>query len=167
MQLGFPQDLLAAIFTLYERVLARFRDGPGLSQTVHNTIGVKQGCSLSPILFALYIDHLEHIIREEGGDGCPLADAVIRILLYADDVVLISSSAAGLQRHLDILHSFCVTWGLTVNLQKTKIMVFNTNRQTLQTLHFLYDSQPVEIVTSYTYLGVLFTGPLLRFRPAA
>ena len=44
-----------------------------------------------------------------------------------DDVVLLASSAAGLHRHLDVLLSFCTTWGLSVNLEKTKVMVFNTN----------------------------------------
>ena len=59
LQLCFPSDILAAVVTIYERVLARFRDHPSLSPPIHSTIGVKQGCPLSPTLFALYIDELE------------------------------------------------------------------------------------------------------------
>ena len=110
IQLGLPQDILAAVMVLYERVLARFRDGSGFSPSVCSTVGVKQGCPLSPTLFALLIDDLERVIREEDGDGCPLAGVIIPILLYADDIVLLSSSASGLQRQLDTLQSFCHTW---------------------------------------------------------
>ena len=38
--------------------------------------------------------------------------------------MLLSPTKEGLQQHLDLLHRFCQTWALTVNLSKTKIMVF-------------------------------------------
>lgn len=96
-----------------------------------------------------------------------MAHLLIPILLYADDIVLLSGTPEGLQRHLDVLHHYCTTWGLSVNLAKTKVMVFNTNRQSLHNHTFTYDGQPIDIVTSYTYLGVLFTSPRLGFRQAA
>ena len=45
-------------------------------------------------------------------------------LLYADDLVLISKSADGLQKVLSILEKFCNEWLLSVNLKKTKVMIF-------------------------------------------
>ena len=83
---------------------------------------------MSPTLFGLYIDELETTIRTLGGADLSLAEAVIQILLYADDVVLLSSSATGLQRHLDGLQVFYDTHDLKVNLGKTKVMIFNTFR---------------------------------------
>jgi hypothetical protein len=49
----------------------------------------------------------------------------VSCLLYADDLVLISESAIGLQNSLNILSCYCDKWKLTVNLDKTKIMIFN------------------------------------------
>jgi hypothetical protein len=45
--------------------------------------------------------------------------------MYADDIILLSSTAEGLQAKLDILDSYCNDWCLTVNPTKTKIFVFN------------------------------------------
>ena len=47
----------------------------------------------------------------------------ILILLYADDVLLISESANGLHNALNALSLCCKHWNLKVNTNKTKIMV--------------------------------------------
>ncbi len=41
------------------------------------------------------------------------------LLLYADDLILMSTSPEGLQRQLDAPASFCEQRQLTVNLSKT------------------------------------------------
>ena len=43
---------------------------------------------------------------------------------YADDGVLLSESAQGLQSALDSLYRYCTRWKLTLNVKKTKIMIF-------------------------------------------
>ena len=69
-----------------------------------------------------------YYIYKEGNRGAQLAGTWIPLLLYAD-VVLISESPEGMQRQLDALHSFVEDSGLSMNLGKTKIMVFNTTPQ--------------------------------------
>jgi hypothetical protein len=44
--------------------------------------------------------------------------------LYADDLLLVSVTAAGLQAQLGVLERYCERWGLTVNVEKTKVVVF-------------------------------------------
>lgn len=60
---------------------------------MHN-IGVKQGCPLSTTLFGLYIDELETYLDDIGEDFFKI---LVAILLYADDVVLLSKSRACLK----------------------------------------------------------------------
>ena len=48
----------------------------------------------------------------------------IKRLLFSDNLVLLYPTKEGLQQHLDILHRFCQTRALTVNLSKPKVMVF-------------------------------------------
>jgi hypothetical protein len=79
---------------------------------------------LSPTLFGLYIDKLEEWLNLQEGDGALLGDFVIRLLLYADDLILIAKSALGLQEHLISLEHFCSTVGMQVNTSKTKVVVF-------------------------------------------
>ena len=62
---------------------------------------------------------------EKSSDPVILNDKPIHCLMYADDIILLSTSAPGLQEKIDILGKLCDDWCLTVNTQKTKIMVFN------------------------------------------
>ena len=64
--------------------------------SIESTIGVKQGSPLSPTLFGLYIDEITSFIDHFGGEGSPLDDLIMQILLYVDDIVLLSSSVEGL-----------------------------------------------------------------------
>ena len=86
--------------------------------------------------------------------------------LYADNVVLLLSSAASLQRHLDALEVFYDTHDLKVNLGKTKVMIFNTSQPAMHREQFLFADDLVEIVGSYIYLVVLFSGPIFTMHPA-
>ena len=159
--LGVPTDMQWGIYALYESVSGKVRSSNGLSEAVASTIGVKQGCPLSPTLFGLYIDEVSHYIERFGGSGARLASIAIQILLYADDIVLISDSPEGLQRHLNALKLFCTDKGLSINMDKTKVMVFNTTQAwvTRSELEFFLGGEKVEYTHSYTYLGVKFTGP--------
>jgi hypothetical protein len=112
---------------LYESVLGRLHTAHGMSDFIRSTIGVKQGCPLSPTLFGIYIDELESFLHDhiQDDDGCHLHQVLISILLFIDDVVLLASSLRGLQRQLDALALFCDLRQLTINLGKTKVMIFN------------------------------------------
>ena len=105
----YDSEVIRAVVALYERVAGRVRIDTSWTTEIRSMIGVKQGCPLSPTLFGLYIDELETTIRTLGGASSSLAEVVVQILSYADDVVLLSSSATGLQRHLDALQVFCDT----------------------------------------------------------
>ena len=60
-------------------------------KTLYTTFGVRQGSVLSPFLFALYIDDLGKLCNSQ--TGC-------FIILYADDILLISPSVVYLEQLL-------------------------------------------------------------------
>ncbi|MCO5572106.1 hypothetical protein L7F22_025857 [Adiantum nelumboides] len=127
--LGVPKEIMWGIMTLYGSVLGRIRTPEGDSDIIQSTIGVKQGCPLSPTLFGMYIDEVSDYIDKEGDRGAQLAGTWIPLLLYADDIVPIAESPDGMQRQLDVLQKFAEESGLSVNMGKTKTMVFNTTTQ--------------------------------------
>ncbi len=66
------------------------KDGP--IELFEYGIGVKQGCSASPLLCSLCLDELETLLEEAAADmDCPmLTKTLLAILLFADDLVLLS-----------------------------------------------------------------------------
>ena len=76
--------------------------------------------------------------------------------MYADDLVLMSESAKGLQVTLNNLQNYCNTWKLSVNLSKTKIIIFNKPGHLKDTYSFKYEDNIIEIVKQYCYLGIEF-----------
>ena len=74
-----------------------------------------------------YIDEISDYVLRAGGRGANLVGTPVHIMLYADDNVLISESEEGLQQHHKALDEFCKHQGLTVNLGKTKVMIFHTS----------------------------------------
>jgi hypothetical protein len=126
-----------------EGLLARFSCG----------IGVKQGCPLSPLLFGLYLDGLEKHLDALDGDNPPqLADIVVKLLLYGDDLALMSETPQGLQKQIDVLSEFCVERQLVINVSKTKVVVFEKHRSAAP--EFTYRGTTIERVQSFRYLGL-------------
>ncbi len=80
-----------------------------------------------------------------------LLGTAMKLLFYADDLVLMSKSLRGLQKQLDELNVFCKERDLIVNVKKTKVIVFGS-RVNSSPLH--YDGSPVEEVASFCYLGI-------------
>ena len=69
---------------------------------------------------------MAEIVRRNGKHGIQLLPCLeeIFLLLFADDIVLVSSTPSGLQNQINNLEKASNSVGLTVNLDKTKVMIF-------------------------------------------
>ena len=80
-------------------------------------------------------------------------DTVITVLAYADDMVLIAPTQAGLQQLINITNKWCSKWRLQINSSKTKVMHVR-GRSTKKTEYkFTCNSEILDIVNFYKYLG--------------
>ena len=61
-------------------------------------------------------------------------------------------SPRDLENQLRILKDFCSNMGMTVNTNKTKVMIIKSNKITYDT--FVYDNNNLEEVNSYKYIGI-------------
>jgi hypothetical protein len=91
-EIKVPLELSASAISMYENIIAKFKNTEGCSKETKCNIGVKQGCSLSPILFGIYIDKLEYFLEKNGCVGPTLTGIVINLLIYADVIVLMERS---------------------------------------------------------------------------
>jgi hypothetical protein len=103
--LGISGRILECLRSMYRQDQACLHHAEEwLMPTFFYCIGVKQGCPLSPLLFGLFIDGLEKQLNALEGDAPPmLGQLVVRLLLYADDLALMSHTPVVLQKQLDVL----------------------------------------------------------------
>ena len=155
-ELQVPNEYMHAVARIYERVVCQVRMKGDVSEMLTSDIGVKQGCPLSPTLFGLCIDRLEHMVQEyvqqEGIGKVAIGNAVIMLLLYADDVVLLAYTQEDAQKMMTVLKDFCTHSGLMVNVQKTKVMLVKTLRTEKPLI--VYKETPIEVVERFKYLGL-------------
>ena len=125
---GFKGKLYRALREMYEQVKAQVRSSTGLSECFYCPNGLKQGCMLSPALFTVIINKFAEMIENSGIQGIQLFPEGIQILilLFADDIALISDNISGLQKQLNLLPVFgyCMESKLAMNIDKTKVMLF-------------------------------------------
>ena len=119
---GFKGKLYNAITSIYYCVKACVRDSNDISSSFSCPIGLRQGCKLSPILFSMYINELHTFLENQNTRGVQLFPDITEIfmLMFADDVGLISDTIFGLQRQLNGLQNFCEMNKLTVNVEKKR-----------------------------------------------
>ncbi len=156
-RLGVHGFFLDGIKALYADVPMVVKTAHGQTASFQSVMGVKQGCPLSPTLFGLYLDDLEEAMRAKQHllDSPSLAGLMLLALLYADDLALVSTSMAGLQAQLDVLHEYADRWGLTVNVDKTKAVIYRAARAPVcSNPSLLYDGKSIEFVQSFKYLGI-------------
>ena len=77
------------------------------------------------------------------------------LLLFADDLALLSSTAMGLKNQLNHLNSMCKEHSLCINSGKSKIMVFRKGGFLGKCERWFLEGNELDIVNSYTYLGYI------------
>ncbi|XP_039298009.1 uncharacterized protein LOC120354675 [Nilaparvata lugens] len=155
-EMRISTKMLRILQVIYSNSTARVWSQEGLSDAFETNTGVKQGCLLSPLLFALFLNDLEE--NMEG--GVKLNDTNIRILAYADDIVLLASNKLDLKKMITALEEYCRRWNLLVNLDKSKIVIFRNGGKQGRHEKWWYKGKPIEVVNSYKYLGINLTSRL-------
>ena len=70
---------------MYCEVETRVPYGGETSNTFNSFLGVRQGESLSPLLFSMYVNDMGEILHESGSEGITVDDLKLCLLLYADE----------------------------------------------------------------------------------
>ena len=146
-------NFLKLLQSMYNRHKVHVRLSEGLLQPILTTIGVKQGCGLSPLLFNLFINKLPEIF-DKSCDPVKVGNLEVNSLLWADDLVILSSSEKGLQESINKTFSFYQNIGLDINTKKTKVMIFNCGGKICKNIVFAAGGSQIEVVDNYQYLGI-------------
>ena len=129
--------------------------------------GIRQGGKSSPTFWNLFINGLSDLLENECGntrfelEENFLPFVSILMLLYADDIVLIGTSATDLQRKIQLTVQHSKKWGYTFSAHKCKVLVINNPFNDSQ--NFTLGSTELEVVDQYKYLGMLITASGIDF----
>ena len=157
IQSGVRGKILDVIQSMYRNIKSKVKYDNKLSNDFSSRLGVRQGECLSPFLFSMYLNDFENELIQKGAGGFDIGMLKLYLLLYADDIVIFSNTSEDLQNGLDILSEYCSKWKLTVNIDKTKIMVFRKGGSLPRNMNFTYDGKNVEIISKFVYLGITFS----------
>ena len=91
------------------------RDGV-VRETVSFKIGLYQGDSLSPLLFALVVSPLSSLLGVAGGFHSAYHRSPVTHLMFVDDLKIYEESAAELQSTLEVAEGLSVAVGMTLEL---------------------------------------------------
>ena len=121
----------------------------GLTEPLYFTSGVKQGCSLSPMLFALYISGLGEALHLSKL-GIRMGSSIISALFFAEDLVLIfSTPKTVMNKLLGIVAEFYRDMKLELSTSKTFIL-----SNALNEVSWSYELETIEETLMAKFLGV-------------
>ena len=122
--------------------------GDAVSDYLEIKFGVPQGSILGPLLFLIFINDLPEATN-------------FFIKLFADDTFLCAQNKnfKALERdvntELEKVSAWLVSNKLTLNIKKSKFMIFSNKKKDVHELSVKINNKPLERCSSYKYLGII------------
>jgi len=153
---------LNALRSMYSNMRASVKTNGGLTASFPCLKGTRQGDISSPLLFILFIDDLNTLLRNTCTNGIFVTKDIPEILtlMYADDVANPADTVINLQRQINVIKTFCENSGMALNIGKTEIVVFRNGGPVKCIEQWNYGTSPINIASFYKYMGLIFTPKL-------
>ena len=144
-------QLLAAIKSFYKQSEVCVRVNGMKTKPFNVSVGLRQGCVLSPFLCITYMDKIDK--NSSSSSGVTFGKCNLRRLLFADDFALLTSNKSNFQYALDRFPDTCLNAGMKISTAKTEI--------TCLSMHSVQCSFQINEITlnhteKFKYLGVTF-----------
>ena len=108
---------------MYEKAQSCVMVEGEMSDWLKSEIGVRQGCVLSPVLYSIFINGFAKAFKNGGVGGVEVGEEKLKLLLFADDIVMFAESEEELQEMLGGLEEYCYKWRFEVNTKKSQVMI--------------------------------------------
>ncbi|RDB24922.1 RNA-directed DNA polymerase from mobile element jockey [Hypsizygus marmoreus] len=150
---GVAGPLFDWLRNLYHDMAYVVQQGGVLSETFKSLIGLLTGDTASPALWNIFFsdlaipDHPDDVILDD--NGRPISH-----IEQADDVVLFSTTAAGLQFKIDKFVEWCAMNQMVISVPKSNWAVSRPLHEPLPTIHI--SGSPLQQINAYKYVGITF-----------
>ena len=114
--------------------------------------GVRQGCTMSPWLFNIFMDNIVREAKQRFDGGVEMETGTIQLLLFTDDLMLVAERDKDAERNVKVLDEVMKKWRMAINWRKTKAMVVKRGGGTC---NIAVNGVEIEYVRTIKYLGAM------------
>ena len=119
--------------------------------------GIRQRGQLSPLLYNVYRDDLNHHLQATGV-GCYVGGSWVNSLSYADNMVLLAPTVTALQTLLELCRAYAGPHDIVYNTTKTVCMLVQPKQSQGQfSIRVRLGNEELSCVEEFRYLGHIMT----------
>ena len=120
-----PDNLWRLLYYWYKHMEVVIRWGSDISEQIPVRRGTRQGGLTSPLIFNIYYKELIDELQS-CSHGVHFGEKYYNVFVYADDILLCSTSVSGLQELINISTNYVNKFGLRFNPVKTTCTIMGT-----------------------------------------
>ena len=147
---GIDERLVKVIKALYTNSSSAVLLNNQLGEFFRTTVGVRQGCLISPVLFNLFLERIMQETLQDHQTSISIGGRPLCNLRFADDIDLMGGTNGELQDLTNKLVDRAGAYGMEVSTEKSKVMVNSTNTISA---NITMNGETLEEVSSFKYLG--------------
>ena len=143
-------NLIQVIRNLYNEATSAVIFNSSIGDLFRTTVGVRQGCLLSPTLFNICLERIMTDALEDHEGTVSIGGRTITNLRFADYIDGLAGEEEELANLVERLDKASTAYGVEISAKKTKPMTNNTSGINTE---IKINGQKLETVTSFKYLG--------------
>ena len=148
------QKLIYTIQQLYTNATSAVFAQGAVGKWFHTTVGVRQGCLLSPTLFNIFLERIMSDALDNHEGTVSIGGRTITNLRFADDIDGLAGEENELTNLVNQLDRASTKYGMEISAEKTKLM---TNDYGSITADISVHGQKLETVQQFKYLGAIIS----------
>lgn len=155
VQIGIGGRMLQALRDYFKNRTFQIVIGNTFSRQFYIKRGVPQGSILSTLGYNIYTSDVPKVKEVNSSE-------------FADDTAFyvtantLAEAEINLQIQVDMFEKWCKDWGLTINVQKTKVLHFHNTKSNIKPCIRL-SGTTVDVSSNYKFLGLIFDSPRLTW----
>ena len=142
-------NLVRTLEHLYDNTTSAVQINGSIGERFRTTVGVRQGCLLSPTLERIMSDALE---ENDGKLSIGCRNITCTNLRFTDDIDALAEEGQELDALVESLVKICTMYKMEISAENTKLMTNSANGIQRE---IKVKGQRLGIVTSFKYLGAV------------
>ena len=146
-------NLTRVIKNLYDKATSAVFFNSSIGDWLRTTVGVRQGCLLSPTLFNIFLERIMTDALDDYDGTVSIGGRTITNLCFADDIDDLAGEEEELAKLVERPDKASTSYGMEISAEKTTLMTNNISGNT----EIKVNGQKLKPVTSFKYLGSVIT----------